>query len=99
MEAILEIPVNSQIKAAGKPISGTSQADAAQQFEAYMLKYLLTQMRKTVSDDGLFSGSSTRGYESIFDEALTGRAAERGSFGLAEQLLRQWGADDGGSGS
>lgn len=65
-------------------------AAAAKEFESYMLKMLLTEMRKGISSGGLFTSSTAKSYEAILDDALARRAAEAGSFGLAEQLLRQW---------
>ncbi len=66
------------------------QVDAARQFEAYILKMLLGEMRKSVQSGGLFTDKSMDGYRDLLDDALAKRAAEAGTFGLAEQLLRQW---------
>lgn len=65
-------------------------AAAAKEFEAYMLKMLLAEMRKGISSGGLFTSSTAKTYEAILDDALARRAAEAGSFGLAEQMLREW---------
>ena len=65
-------------------------ADAAKEFESYLLKLLLTEMRKGISSGGLFTSSTAKSYEAIMDDALARRAAEAGSFGLAEQMLREW---------
>jgi Rod binding domain-containing protein len=72
----------------GTPVS---PAEAAREFEAYVLRLLLSEMRKTVGSGGLFSGSTTGTYEAMFEDALARRAAEAGTFGLAKQLLEQWG--------
>jgi len=63
---------------------------AAMDFEAYVLKLLLGEMRKGIGEGGLLQSRSMRGYEVFMDEALSQRAAEAGTFGLAEQLLREW---------
>jgi Rod binding domain-containing protein len=68
-------------------------AEAAREFEAYILKVLLQEMRKSVHSGGLFEDKSTDGYRALLDDALARRAAEAGTFGLAEQMLRQWGAE------
>jgi peptidoglycan hydrolase FlgJ len=72
-------------------------ADAAQEFEAYFLKLLLAEMRKTVSGGGLFGGegnifsdSSADGYRALLDDALARHAARAGGIGLGDQLLAQW---------
>ncbi len=68
-------------------------AHAAREFEAYMLKMLLGEMRKGLGTSGLFTSQSLKGYEAILDDALTRRAAEAGSFGLAQQMMREWERD------
>ena len=64
---------------------------ATQDFEAYILRMLLTQMRESLQDGGLFDDRATRGYRALLDDALAKRAAEAGSFGLAAQMLEQLG--------
>ena len=63
---------------------------AAEEFEAYVLKLLLSEMHKTLDSEGLFSGV-TRTYQAVLEDALARRAAEAGTFGLARQLLKSWG--------
>jgi Rod binding domain-containing protein len=65
-------------------------ADAAREFEGYLLRVLLGEMRRTVKSGGLFDGRATQGYQLMLDEALTRQMAERGGFGLAQQMLQQW---------
>jgi peptidoglycan hydrolase FlgJ len=72
-------------------------ADAAQEFEAYFLKLVLAEMRKSVSSGGLFGGgdnlfsdSSADGYRALLDDALARHAARAGGIGLGDQLLAQW---------
>ena len=71
------------------PDGRTELQEAAEQFEAYILRMLLAEMRKSVQDDGLFENRQTKGYTAILDDALTRKAAEAGTFGLAEQIVRQ----------
>ncbi len=75
---------------AAQPDLRLRDADAAKEFESYLLKLLLTEMRKGISSGGLFTSSTAKSYEAIMDDALARRAAEAGSFGLAEQMLREW---------
>jgi Rod binding domain-containing protein len=77
-------------EAAPSPGTSSELAKAATEFEAYLLKLLWQEMRKTTDGGGLFGRSSLRGYDTFIDEALTQRAAEAGSFGLATQLLNEW---------
>lgn len=64
-------------------------AKATQEFEAYILRMLLREMRKSVQSGGLFRDRSMEGYRALLDDALARRAAEGGGFGLAAQMLRQ----------
>jgi Rod binding domain-containing protein len=65
-------------------------AEAARQFEGYLLGMLLREMRKTVQPGGLFSTRATEGYLSLAFDALAERAASANTFGLAQKLLDQW---------
>jgi Rod binding domain-containing protein len=65
-------------------------ADAAREFEGYLLRVVLDEMRRSVTSGGLFDGRATRGYQLMLDEALTRQMAQRGGLGLATQLLEQW---------
>ncbi len=69
---------------------GPGNAEAAQQFEAFILKMLLAEMRRTVGSGGLLSGGNST-YQVILEDALSRRAAEAGSFGLAQQILQEMG--------
>jgi Rod binding domain-containing protein len=61
---------------------------AAQEFESFVLKLLLGEMRKTVGEGGLSTDRALRGYDALMDDALARKLAAAGSFGLAQQLLR-----------
>jgi len=63
---------------------------AATDFEAYFLKMLLGEMRKTLTGDSLFESSFGDGYQSLMDDALARHAARAGGIGLADQLIAQW---------
>ena len=64
--------------------------DAARQFEGYLMRIMLDEMRRTVKSGGLFDGRSTQGYQVMLDEALMQQVAERSGLGLANQMLEQW---------
>lgn len=71
--------------------AGVTPAEAAKQFEAYILKMVLSEMRKTIGSDdsSLLSSRATRTYDTLMDDALSRQMAEKGTFGLAQQLLKQ----------
>ena len=72
------------------PRGRPSVAEAALEFEAYVLRLLLSEMGKTVGSGGLFSGAGSGAYQAMLEDALARRAAEAGTFGLARQLLQAW---------
>lgn len=80
----------SLLSSASTPTPREKLEEAARAFEAYILKMLMTQMGKSVESGGLFSSSSDDTYRALLEDALTQRAAESGSFGLARQMLDAW---------
>ena len=65
-------------------------AEAAAEFEAYLIQSLLSQMHKTVTEGGLFSSLGGE-HQALVDGALSRYLARAGGLGLADQLTRQWG--------
>jgi flagellar protein FlgJ len=63
---------------------------AAQAFEAYFISSLLKEMRKTIPKGGfLGAGPGREIYESLLDEALATKMAEREGIGLAKLLVKK----------
>lgn len=63
---------------------------AAQAFEAHFIFSLLKEMRKTVPSGGfLGSGPGKEIYESLLDETLATKMAEREGIGLAKFLVKK----------
>ncbi len=95
MDALLPGPVAGARAAPPAATAGQrALADAAREFEAFVLKLLLGEMRKTV-DEGAERDPALRGYDTLMDDALARRMAAAGSFGLAQQLLRNLPAESG----
>ncbi len=89
MEATEEAATGLRLIDSPKSSEGNRKlAEAAREFEAYILKMLLQDMRKSVQSGGLFEDKSMDGYRALLDDALARHAAEAGTFGLAEQMLR-----------
>ena len=61
------------------------QLEAATAFESYMVEMMVKEMRKTVPD-GMFSGSSSEIFSSMFDQEISQRIAESGGFGFREVM-------------
>lgn len=68
--------------------------EAAQQFETYLARVLVREMRKTVPD-GLFAGPAMDMFSDLFDEELAERISADGSLGLAEALARSMPGGEG----
>jgi len=80
----------ASLSAEGTQSESSEAREAATEFEAYLIKVLLGEMRKTLSGDALGGGQSNDGYQSLMDDALARYAARAGGIGLADQLIGQW---------
>jgi len=66
------------------------EKQALQEFERLFLYTLLKEMRKSVPEDGLLdSGSSTRVYWDMLDDAMAGEMARSGQLGVANAMEAQ----------
>jgi len=64
--------------------------EAAQQFEAIFLSYILKTMRQSIPKGGLFpQGLANNIYNSMFNTEVAKQLAKRNEFGLADILFRQ----------
>ncbi len=65
---------------------------AAQAFEAVFLRQMIGSMRqaKLVEDDLLGGGQAAEQFRDMSDAKLADNMAEKGSFGIAELLLKQF---------
>jgi Rod binding domain-containing protein len=95
MEAHLELARNATsvatlVDSSASPTGRQKLAEAAQEFEAYILKMLLGELRKGMQSGGLFEDRSNDGYRALADDALARHAAEARTFGLADQLIRHY---------
>lgn len=63
---------------------------AAENFEAFFLSQLLSQMKKTIPDGGLFGHSQQKDIlEGMFDDGLSKEMAHGRGVGLADMLYKQ----------
>ena len=72
-----------------------STEEAAKQFEGLMLQLMIKEMRKTLPEGGLFSGSDMEIYQDLLDQSIAENIAGGGGFGLAEQIAASLGEGDG----
>ncbi len=63
---------------------------ALQEFERLFLYQLLSEMRRTVPNAGLFPETPQRRFmNEMLDDAMAGAIAASGQFGIAKQITRQ----------
>lgn len=73
----------------GKAISDKEMQEVGQQFESMLFHQLLTTMRKSIPESGLFEESSARDiYEDLFDEKIAEQVAASSQTGLG-QIIAQ----------
>jgi Rod binding domain-containing protein len=81
------VPARGTDPAAGARPKAVDNAEAAKQIESLFAFQLLKAMRKTVPEDGLFSGGKGEDIaRTLQDEMLADAIAKRGALGLADQL-------------
>jgi peptidoglycan hydrolase FlgJ len=64
----------------------------AKQFEAVFLRQLIGTMRSAGMGDGLFDSSSTEQFRDMADARNADSMADKGVLGVADLLVRQFGA-------
>jgi flagellar protein FlgJ len=89
----MEVPDLEAAKAERALASGDSPEaiyEAAKQFETYFLGHLMSAMRRTVPNDGLFdNGFSSDVYTEMLDQEYAKMATDYGGIGLAAMLEAQ----------
>ena len=68
--------------------------EAAEQFEALFLQQMMSQARKASLAEDIFGNKGTETYNSLLDQERAAELAKTLDLGIAEALLRQFGAKD-----
>lgn len=63
---------------------------AAQQFEAVFLRQMIGSMRQANLGDDLLGSDATNQFRDMSDAKLADDMSKKGSFGIAEMLLKQF---------
>jgi len=92
--------VTSPIASTGAAGSSTTAApdqqkklkSAAEAFEAVLLRQMLGSMRSASLSEGIFDSSATDQFRDMADAKTADSMAHKGVFGIAEMLLKQYGA-------
>ncbi|BAI97939.1 hypothetical protein Sj15T_23490 [Sphingobium sp. TA15] len=85
---------------AAQPGSAQNKAGlekAAQQFEAIFLRQMMGAMRSASLAEGISDSSATDQFRDMADARTADSMASRGTLGIAEMLMRQFGARPGAS--
>ena len=69
---------------------------AALAFAAVFLRQMIGSMRQASLGDELFGSNATEQFRDMSDAKLADSMAEKGSFGIAEMLLKQFDHLEGG---
>ena len=82
--------------AAGSPAAALDQQkklkSAAEAFEAVLLRQMLGSMRSASLGDGVFDSSATEQFRDMSDAKTAESMAHKGVFGIADLLMKQYGA-------
>lgn len=75
-----------------KPARDPELEKAAKAFEAIFLRQMIGAMRSSSLSEGIFDSSATQQFRDMADARTADQMAQTGKFGIAELLLRQFGA-------
>jgi len=67
----------------------TRLKEVAKQFEGVFLQMMLKSMRDANMGDDLFDSDQSKMYQDLFDKQISLEMGKKGSFGLAEMMIRQ----------
>lgn len=81
------------LKVSARAEKGSVEYDAAidkvaKQFESVFLQWTLKSMRQATPEGGLFTDSSSKTYQGMYDQELTQQLSGKG-LGLASEIARQ----------
>jgi len=65
---------------------------AAHAFEAVFLRQMIGSMRSAGLGDGIFDSEATQQFQEMSDAKTADVMAEKGAFGIADLLVKQYGA-------
>lgn len=77
---------------AATPARDPALEKAAKAFEAIFLRQMIGAMRSSSLSEGIFDSSATEQFRDMADARTADQMAQTGKFGIAELLMRQFGA-------
>ncbi len=97
---MIDPAINRPAAQAPDPAAARREAQlrqAAEAFEAVFLRQVIGSMRQAKIGEDLFGSSASDQFRDMADARLADDMAARGSFGIAELLLQQFGRNGGGA--
>lgn len=79
---------------APKPTDQAGLKKAAQQFEAIFLRQMISSMRSASLGEDMLGSTAGDQFRDMADARTADSMAEKGSLGIAEMLMRQFGAKE-----
>ena len=79
---------------AAKPTDPAGLKKAAQQFEAIFLRQMISSMRSASLGEDMLGSTAGDQFRDMADARTADSMAEKGSLGIAEMLMRQFGAKE-----
>jgi flagellar protein FlgJ len=98
LDAASSLPTGKPGAASSRPKSDAELRKAAEEFEAYFVQQLLSQMRKAVPSGGLLHSRGEDMFRDLMDEQVGKDVAQSHGFGLADSLYRQLSLEQGHTG-
>jgi flagellar protein FlgJ len=85
-----ELELVAERSKAGKQLTQEEITKVGQQFESVLLHQLLTTMRRSVPESGLFPNNSADAmYKDLFDQHIAEEIARSGQSGLAQAIVEE----------
>ncbi|WP_311266754.1 rod-binding protein [Sphingobium sp. WCS2017Hpa-17] len=89
----MQVTTTSNAAATGATSSQKAQLQkAAQQFEAVFLRQMIGAMRSASLAEGISDSSATQQFQDMADARTADAMAGKGAMGIAELLMKQFGA-------
>ena len=91
----MKIDATSHSVQSGRTDKTAELKAAAQAFEAVFVRQMIGSMRQAHLGEDILGSSATDQFRDLSDAKLADSMAEKGSLGIAEMLLKQFGAKAG----
>lgn len=86
------IQLKTSFSLAPQPTDQAGLKKAAQQFEAIFLRQMISSMRSASLGEDLLGSTASDQFRDMADARTADSMAEKGSLGIAEMLMKQFGA-------